>query len=393
LIALHLAYLYWFFAGPALLLAAVSLRGERKRADYVARRLSEQPESLPPATVIVPVKGYDEGLRENLAALAALDYPDYEFIIAANSAGDIPLGVLPARVRVVLAHGKDTGSVEKIQNLMAAVRAARKRTQVLAFADSDGRVTAGWLRALVAPLAEPGVGASTGYRWFLPDPPDFWSLLRGVWDAVAVGMLGPGDNRFVWGGAMAIRKEVFFETRVPEFWQGALTDDLTLSAAVHAAGLTIAYAPGALTPCGEHIGGANFFRWIRRQMSIMRIHAPRLWWPGLVAHIFYCGGMAASVIASIRGDRLAEWALIAQLSPGMLKGLNRATLAKASLPDYEAWFKRHSWVHAMWVPLATWVWLIALLSSAFARTIEWRGRRYPLNRFGVGRPGMPPTGG
>ena len=25
----------------------------------------------------------------------------------------------------------------------------------------------------------------------------------------------------------------------------------------------------------------------------------------------------------------------------MLKGLNRATLAKAALPEYEAWFKRH----------------------------------------------------
>ena len=77
-------------------------------------------------------------------------------------------------------------------------------------------------------------------------------------------------------------------------------------------------------------------------MAITRVYAPRLWWPGLIAHIFYCGGMAASVIASIRGNRLAEWALIAQLSPGMLKGLNRATLAKASLPEYEAWFKRHS---------------------------------------------------
>ena len=255
MIALALVFLYWFFAGPALLLAAVSLRGERKRADYVAQRLAERPEDLPPATVIVPVKGYDEGLRENLAALAALDYPDYELIVTAQSAGDIPAGVLPARVRVVLSHGADSGASEKIQNLMAAVRAARKRTQVLAFADSDGRVTAGWLRALVAPLAEPGVGASTGYRWFLPDPPDFWSLLRGVWDAVAVGMLGAGDNRFAWGGAMAIRKELFFEARVPEFWQGALSDDLTLSEAVHAAGLTIAYAPGALTAVrGAHHG-------------------------------------------------------------------------------------------------------------------------------------------
>jgi len=82
----------------------------------------------------------------------------------------------------------------------------------------------------------------------------------------------------------------------------------------------------------------------------------------------------------VRGNRLAEWALIAQLSPGMLKGLNRATLAKASLPEYEAWFKRHAWVHAIWVPLGTWVWLVALLSSAFARSIVWRGRRYRVKR-------------
>jgi cellulose synthase/poly-beta-1,6-N-acetylglucosamine synthase-like glycosyltransferase len=241
-------------------------------------------------------------------------------------------------------------------------------------------VSRGWLRALVAPLAEPGVGASTGYRWFLPEPPDFWSLMRGVWDAVAAGTLGPGNNRFAWGGAMAIRKEVFFEARVPEFWQSALSDDYTLSQAVHAAGLGIAYAPGALTPCREHITGGRFFGWIHRQMAITRIYAPRLWWPALIAHIFYCGGMAASIVASIRGSRWAAGALIAQLSLGMLKGLNRATLAKVSLPGHEAWFKRHAWVHAIWVPLGTWVWLVALVSSAFARSIEWRGRRYPLKR-------------
>jgi cellulose synthase/poly-beta-1,6-N-acetylglucosamine synthase-like glycosyltransferase len=380
---LPLVVLYWLLTGPALLLAALSLRGERKRAAYVARRLAGQSKDLPPATVIVPVKGSDEGLRENLEALAALDYPDYELIVTAHSAGDIPAGVLPVRVKVVLAHGTDPAGAEKVQNLMAAVRAARKRSLVLAFADSDGRVGRGWLRALVAPLEEPGVGASTGYRWFLPDPPDFWSLMRGVWDAVAAGTLGPGDCRFAWGGAMAIRKDVFFEARVPDFWQGALSDDYALSRAVHAAGLSIAYAPGALTPSGEHITGGRFFGWIRRQLAITRIYAPGLWWPALIAHIFYCGGMAASVAASIRGNRLAEWALIAQLSPGMLKGLNRAALAKASLPEYEAWFKRHAWVHAIWAPLGTWVWLVALGSSAFARSIEWRGRRYPLKRGGA----------
>ncbi|MEO8595581.1 MAG: glycosyltransferase family 2 protein [Candidatus Solibacter sp.] len=380
MIALPLVYLYWSFAGPALLLAVLSLRGERKRADYVQRRLAEPSEWLPRVSVIVPVKGYDEGLRENLAALASLDYPDYELIVAVQTAEDLMPGVLPARCRVVLARGVAPDSSEKVQNLLAGVRAASKRTVVFAFADSDGRPGRGWLRALVTPLAEPGVGAVTGYRWFVPDPPDFWSLLRGVWDAVAAGMLGPGNNRFVWGGAMAIRKEFFFEARVPDFWQGALSDDYAMKEAVQAAGRSIAYAPGALTPCGEHIGGVGLLGWIRRQMAITRVYAPGLWWPALIAHIFYCGGMAVSVIASIRGNRFAEWALLAQLSPGMLKGLNRATLAKAALPEHEAWFKRHAWVHAIWVPLATWVWLFALVSSVFPRHIEWRGRVYPLRR-------------
>jgi glycosyltransferase involved in cell wall biosynthesis len=375
---------YWLFAGPALLLAVLSLGGERKRAAYVARRLSEAAEYLPPASVIVPVKGEDEGLRENLAALASLDYPDYELLVVARAAADIPPGVLPARAKIVLAHGTGTRSAEKAQNLAAAVNATRKRSQILAFADSDGRVTRRWLRALAAPLAEPGVGAATGYRWFTPVPPTFWALMRGVWDAVVAGTLGPGDNHFAWGGAMAIRKETFFEARVAEYWKNTLSDDYALSAAVHAAGGSIAYAPGALVPCLEHTTAAGFFRWMRRQLIFTRIYNPRQWWPGLMAHILYCGGMAASVVAAAKGYRLAEWVLVAQLLPGMLKGFNRVTLAKAALAEYEAWFRRHAWVHVIWVPLATWIWLVGLAVSAFGNTIEWRGYRYGLKR----RPGI-----
>jgi glycosyltransferase involved in cell wall biosynthesis len=372
---------YWFFAGPALLLALLSLRGERKRADYVAMRLAATPpDKLPPATVIVPVKGDDDGLRENLAALASLDYPDYELIVAARCADDIPAGVLPPRVRIVLSHSDDPHTGEKVQNLLAAVRASRRRSEVLAFADSDGRPASGWLRALVPPLYEPGVGASTGFRWFTPAPPTFWTLMRGVWDAVAAGQLGPGDNPFVWGGAMAIRKDAFAEARITEHWKNTVSDDYALADAVHRAGLTIAYAPGALTPSHDRIDARRFFSWSRRQMMITRRHRPGLWWAALVSHVFYCGGMAASIAAAANGNRLAEWALIAQLSPGMLKGLNRATLAKAALPHCEAWFKRHQWTHALWVPLATWLWLAALLSSAFGRTIVWRGNRYDLWR-------------
>ena len=368
---------FWLFAGPALALAFLSLRGERKRADYVGARLAAPPPSgLPFATVIVPVKGDDHNLRENLAALDAQDYPAYELIIVAQCAADIPPGVLPARARVVLAHTGHPQTSDKVSNLLSAVRFACQGSRIYAFADSDGRVSHTWLQSLAVPLAEESVGASTGYRWYAPDPPDFWSLVRSVWDAVIAGTFHGGSNAFAWGGSMAIRRETFEGARVAEFWTGAVSDDYTLSEAVKRAGLSIAFAPGAMAVSSDRITGRAFLAWARRQLIITRIYRPRLWWTALVAHVFYCGGMAAAVIASLRGYRGAEWVLLAQLSPGMLKGLNRATLAKAGLPEYKGWFDRHAWVHAWWVPLGTWIWLIALAASAFGNEIVWRGKRY-----------------
>ncbi len=370
---------YWLLVTPALLLSLAGLLGQRRRTNYVATRLRQRATWSPPVTLIVPVKGEDEGLRQNLAALDTLDYPDYELLIVAQTAGDIPPGVLPGRAKVVLAHGGDPTSGEKVQNLQAAVRAARRRSEVLAFADSDGRPARGWLRALVAPLEAKGVGASTGYRWFTPEPVSFWSLMSSVWNSAAGGLLGSGDSPFAWGGAMAIRKETFFETRVPEFWKGTVSDDYALSAAVHAAGLSIAYAPGALTPSFDRPRCAPFFRWIRRQMTITRIYNPRLWWMGCVAHIFYCAAMAVSVVACYAGYRPAAVALAVQLLCGMALGWNRARLARLALPESAAWFRSNAWAHTVLVPLATWVWLVSFLSSAGSNVIEWRGRSYNLS--------------
>lgn len=321
-------------------------------------------------------------MRENLAALAAQDYPDYELIVVAHCAADVPAGVLPSGVRVVLSHAVEPGTGEKVLNLRTAVRFARKDSVVLAFADSDGRVSRTWLRALAGPLAGCGtenrVGAVTGYRWYAPAPPDFWSLMRGVWDAVIAGTMPTASAAFAWGGSMAICRETFFAIRVPEYWRDTVSDDYALSDAVHRAGLDIVFAPGAMAVSTDSTSAREFLRWARRQLTITRVYRPRLWWMALAAHVFYCGGMLAAIVASINGHRGAEWVLIAQLSPGMLKGANRATLAKAELPEYKAWFDRHAWVHALWVPLGTWIWLIVLLMSACGNSIVWRGNRYHL---------------
>ncbi len=372
----------WAIIAVALALGVFSLRGDREREAYVRERLAAgaTKRAMPPATVIVPVKGEDEGLAGNLAALAGLDYPDYELIVAARAAGDIPAGVVPERARVVIASDGDAATSEKIQNLLAAVAAARPESEVLAFADSDGRTGRGWLRALAAALDDERAGAATGYRHYLPEPADFWSLLRSVWNGVIAGGYGPRPAEFAWGGAMAIRRRMFDHLRIGEHWRGEISDDYALSAAVRDAGLEIRYAPGAAVVSADHTGGRELLGWIRRQLLITRVYRPRLWWFGAVAHLIYCGAMAAALTLAVAGHWTGFAALGGQLALGLWKGARRLRLLRTTLPSEDAWFRGHGWTHVVWVPLGTWLWLAGFAASAVGDTILWRGHRYRLSR-------------
>lgn len=326
----------------------------------------------------MPVKGPDEGLRENLAALAAVDYPNYELIVVARSPGDIPANAVPESARVVLAGHGDPNTGEKINNLLAAVGAARAESEILAFADSDGRVMRGWLRSLAAALQRPGVGLATGYRWHLPERVDFWSRMRSVWNAAIAGTFHEGGNRFGWGGAMAVRRADFVRLHVAEYWRGTVSDDYRISEAVREAKMTIAYAPGATVACLDHTTRREFLGWIERQLVITKAYQSGLWKAGFAFHAVYCGAMVAAVILAATGSWAAPVLTGSQLALGVWKGRNRARSAAAALPLYREWFQRHGWVHTWWVPLGTWMWLYAFLASARTNVISWRGYRYRL---------------
>ena len=320
---------FLFLAIPAILMAALALRGERRRAEYVTARLPcLHGAPLPPVALIAlePLNFADQ------------DYPSYHIIAASDAA--------------------------------SALQWAKPETEVYALALSRGTVSPQWLRALVSGLAEPGAGASTGFRWYLPDPPSFRTLVESVWNAVIAGRLGPGDNEFAWSGACAVSKETFEKARVLDYWQRLPDPGLALAAAMREAGLGVAFAPGAMVvpPSTGRFASP-------KDMALLRECLPNLWWRALAAHALYCAAMAATLAAIFAGSGAAEWAFITQLGLGMLKGANRSTLAKAEFPEYKSWFDRYSWVHIFWVPLTTWVWLYALLASAFTRVrLRYNGR-------------------
>jgi hypothetical protein len=380
--------LFWAFVGPAVLLAMFSIRSGRNLLDYVETEILGEPdpdkaEYQPPATLILPVRGVDHNLAQNLHSLAGQDYRDYEFVIVSREADDPAIALarltLGDRATFVAAGAPPADRGEKIHNLLAAVAAARPESEAFVFADSDGQVTPRWMMNLVQPLGDKEVGASTGFRWYFPDEGGFWSLLRSAWDSTIIARLGADDSKnFAWGGAMAIRRKTFDAARVAEYWRSSISDDYRLADAVHAAKLGVHFTPRAMVAAPDETSCAEFVDWATRQMIITKVYRRGLWTAGLIAHVIYCGAMVACLALALSGDLLGLGALIVVTIPGMAQGAARGHAGTLMFPERQEWFDRHSSIYFWMTPLATWVWLYAFLASAMTNKIRWRDYEYEL---------------
>lgn len=383
-----LEILFWAFVGPAVLLAMFSIRSGRNLLDYVeteilAERDHDELEYQPPATLILPVRGVDHDLARNLRSLAGQDYRDYEFVIVSREADDPAITLarltLGDRAKFVAAGAPPADRGEKIHNLLAAVAAAWPASEVFVFADSDGQVTADWMRNLVQPLGDGEVGASTGFRWYFPEEGGFWSLLRSAWDSAIVARLGANDRKnFAWGGAMAIRRETFETARVAGYWHSSISDDYRLADAVHAAKLGVRFMPRAMVGAPGETGRTEFLDWATRQMIITKVHRRGLWTVGLIAHVIYCGAIVVSLLMALTGDLLGLGALVVTVIPGMAQGAARGHAGTLMFPGRQEWFEQHGSIYFWMTPLATWVWLYAFLASAMTNKIRWRDYEYEL---------------
>ncbi len=389
-------WVYYFFAVLVLLQSIVSLRGGVLYLAYVRRELNaRRPLYMPFASIIVPCRGLDQGLRENLAALFVQHYPAYEIIFAADRADDAALAVAAAlsrqfaegsvaRTRIVVAgHARARGQI--VHNLRRAVCEISRASEVLVFVDTDARPRADWLRSLVAPLADESIGAATGYRWFIPLRGGFASQLRAVWNASIASALGENARRnFCWGGSTAIRRETFDANEVSAKWRGALSDDFALTRILQAARLPIHFVPNCLTVALEDCTFAQLMEFTTRQIKITRVYAPHLWKIVLFSNLLFVGvfygGLGLAIARAATGQTF-EWplALVSAIYLlGTWKAFFRLRAVALPLEQYHAQLRDGVWAHLLLWPLASALYLYNALAAATSRRISWRGIGYEL---------------
>ena len=348
----------------------------------------------PPVVLILPCRGVDPGLHDNLAAYFQLDYPDFRILLVTGDQLDSCVPVLEqvraAHHRVessILFSGKTRTRSQKVHNLLHAVEQLRGRDQVLAFGDSDIRPSKRWLRCLVAPLEDPKAGLVTGFRWYLPQRGNFASVLRSVWNAGIASLMSEDDCLFAWGGAMAVRRDIFNVCRVSEYWMNALSDDYAISRAIHDHSLTIRFEPHCLSFSHEDCELKELLDWTDRQLLITRIYKPGIWTIAFLSQMLYSltlgsglavvlsnlwrfGSISDAVSAALAGVAAVVYLL------GCVKAWIRVRALSMLFPEHEIVLRKHVRAYVLWGPLASLLSLLGLVRSAFKRDIEWRGIRY-----------------
>jgi ceramide glucosyltransferase len=383
-------WLFYFFAALLLLQSLLSLRGGFRYLSYFRRELQREPAaSTPRASVIVPCRGVDQGLRENVAALLSQDYPTYELVFVTDDASDPSLRVVEeamreldrsanASARVIVA-GRAMDCGQKVHNLRAAVRASDDASEVFVFVDTDARPRADWLRSLVVP--------TTGYRWFVPtERGGFASHLRSVWNASIASALGADARRnFCWGGSTAIRRETFDRLNIFDEWRGALSDDYALTRALQRAKLPIKFVPQCLVATHEDCTWRELVEFTTRQLKITRVYAPHLWRIVLFSNLVFCavfyGGGALALTRAWRGESFAlplvfvptVFVLGAFKSALRLRAVELA-FAREGLRAGVAGRLAHL---TLW-PLTGALYLYNALAAARSRRITWRGITYEM---------------
>lgn len=390
---------FYIFAALLVLLSYRSFRGGVDYLNYFKQELAKPPSHYAPfATIIAPCKGLDEELAENLSALVAQDYPLFEVIFVVDDENDpavsvienlLPCDLSPSAsgpvypghsVKLVVA-GKSTESGQKVENLRAAVLQADEHSEVFVFVDSDVRPANGWLRDLVAPLADETVGAATGYRWFISEHSSFASELRSAWNASIASALGPNTaNNFCWGGSTAIRREIFERVEMRKRWRGTLSDDFAVTRVLNESGLPIKFVPQALTPSFENCTFRECLEFTTRQIKITRVYMPQLWLMSLVGSGLFTAVMIAAIfipIFSIQNSVLV-WAAITTLFLVSLFSIGKAWLRiKAVRMVIPAASMQMFTQLTLWL-LAPPLFLYNAICALVSRRMTWRGITYEL---------------
>lgn len=358
-----LSYLIGFIALVFLGIVALDIMG------FVSKKPSNtyQGKGFNPKTLlIVPCKGIDFQLYENLISLKNQDYRNFNIVAVIDSERDESLNIIKkAKINYILSSSVCQKCSGKVKAIVTAIEHF-KDYKIYAIADSDIRVKKDWLKTLVLPLSDKNVGLSTKYPYF-NHLSGFWSKVKSIWGMVGEGMMTREVTVFGWGGSLAFRRDLldkqsFNYLKNSEY---SVSDDICLTHITKNKGLTISYSDQAQPIVNSKDSNKDFWEWANRQTALSILGNRKNFYLGVS---FYFGETLL-ILSGISFSIL--------ISPIFL--LLLLHYLKNSIITYKRSKQKYLLIFPIML-IMPFIYLTNLLTANRMQSIEWRGSRYNLRQ-------------
>lgn len=327
-------------------------------------------------SVLKPLAGADEGLRENLRSFFAQQYAVFEIIAAVRNEADPAAAVfrslqeefplVPSRLLVTGEPPYPNAKVWSLERMTAEAS-----NDLLVMSDSDIRVTPDMLSKLAAEFEDPRVGLSTCPYRAVPGR-SLWSKLEAAGmnteflSGVLVARMLEGMH-FALGPTIAARRQAISDAGGWPFLAEFLAEDFVFGKLAAEKGWTVLLSQYVI----EHrIGSQSFLenathrlRWYRST----RRSRPA----GYVGQLFTNPLPLALLLCLLRPDWVPVFLLIAALR-------GYAAMATAGWILHDPLTRSHP----LLVPLQDVLSFFFWMAGFWGNTILWRGRKYRLLKDG-----------
>ena len=337
----------------------------------VARRMLTT--FTPPVSILKPVRGLDPDAYENFISFCRQDYPVYEIVFCVGDGSDPVLPVIekviadfPEQdIRVLYGSGREATN-DKVAKLARLAKEAKY--EILVVNDSDVRAEPDYLRTIVAPLADPKVGAVTCFYV----PTDETTLVQKLQTIGMYSDFYPGivvawqldGVKFALGPTIATSRARLAEFGGYEMIENRPADDLLVGRLIAEQGHEVKLLPYSVLTVADFQSLGDLFLKRLRWIVVMRHMRP---WGhfGLI----FTWGLPWSVFAAA----IAPSALVAG---GFLAAYLAVRVAMTLQVASAGLKQRVPWQGLALIPLWDAMAFVIWLASFTRSTIRWRDRDY-----------------
>jgi ceramide glucosyltransferase len=327
----------------------------------------------PPVSILKPIRGLDPDAYENFASFCRQDYPDYELLFCVGSDDDPALAVLRkladdfprCQIRVLFREG-GRGTNDKVIKLAHLAREARH--EVVVINDSDVRARPDYLRTIVAPLADPKVGAVTCF-YVSTEEKKFTENLQtiGMFSDFYAGILVARELdgvKFALGPTIATTRARLAAFGGYEALQFRPADDLLVGRLIAEQGCEVVLLPYTILTVADYHSFSDLYHKRLRWVVVMRHMRP---WGHL--GLALTQGLPWSLAAVVLQPSLAV--VLGYLGAYLLlRSAMTGMVGIWGLQQRET-FKKF-WLIPVWDAMALSIWVISFVRN----TIRWRDGEY-----------------